>query len=286
MCLYTYVIELPGVKEENVEIRVSEGRFLIIEAHGCKETVSPLHVELERLRKRAREMMEQNQRMHRERMEEKQRKHREEMEEIERRVQEQEERIEHLKEMGEKRKKLREELEELQRMSQQEASYHVALVFQRACGSNNTYHQSPAAVHTAGMNYTLPQFNFRVPLSSFPPAAPIPFGHRRFAGSANLHGNFSVNPSTTPASLTTGYDDVINSASGIRVSSIVNFNRVSSSNNIMEILGTPISTILRLGSHKNTSSNKPKMLVPQGQLSRKSHQNCRSFFWVQPPPQE
>ncbi|KAI3865981.1 hypothetical protein MKW92_004816, partial [Papaver armeniacum] len=36
MCLYTYVIDIPGVKEEDVKIRVSEGRFLIIEAHGRK----------------------------------------------------------------------------------------------------------------------------------------------------------------------------------------------------------------------------------------------------------
>ncbi|KAI3900146.1 hypothetical protein MKW92_018226, partial [Papaver armeniacum] len=34
-CLHTYVIELPGVEAEDVKIRVSEGRFLIIEAQGC-----------------------------------------------------------------------------------------------------------------------------------------------------------------------------------------------------------------------------------------------------------
>ncbi|KAI3834088.1 hypothetical protein MKW92_052183, partial [Papaver armeniacum] len=36
MSLYTYVIELPGVKEEDVKIRVTEGKFLIIEAQGFK----------------------------------------------------------------------------------------------------------------------------------------------------------------------------------------------------------------------------------------------------------
>ncbi|KAI3865983.1 hypothetical protein MKW92_004818, partial [Papaver armeniacum] len=34
MSLYTYVMDIPGVKEEDVKIRVTEGRFLVIEAQG------------------------------------------------------------------------------------------------------------------------------------------------------------------------------------------------------------------------------------------------------------
>ncbi|KAI3834087.1 hypothetical protein MKW92_052182, partial [Papaver armeniacum] len=82
-------------------------------------------------------------------------------------------------------------------------SYHVASSSQQGYYSNNTYHQFPAVVHDAGMDYKFPQFNFSVPSSSFPPAAPIPFGHGGFAGSANFRG--------APSSSTTGYDDVINS---------------------------------------------------------------------------
>ncbi|KAI3865984.1 hypothetical protein MKW92_004819, partial [Papaver armeniacum] len=83
------------------------------------------------------------------------------------------------------------------------ASYHAASTSQQAYYSNSTYHQFPAAVHDAGMNYTFPQFNFSVPSSSFPPEAPIPFVHGGFACSANFRG--------APASSTSGYDDVINS---------------------------------------------------------------------------
>lgn len=91
-------------------------------------------------------------------------------------------------------------------------SYYMPSAFQQTYGGNNAFHhQSPAAVHGAGMKYTLPQFKNGVPSSSFPPAAAIPSGHGGFAGSANLPGNFSLNPSTTPSSSTTGYDDVINS---------------------------------------------------------------------------
>lgn len=52
----------------------------------------------------------------------------------------------------------------------------------------------------------------------------------------------------------------------VSISIRVDFDRVSSSNNsssIMEILGTPISTLLRQGSHRSTSSNRPKMMVPR-----------------------
>ncbi|KAI3844461.1 hypothetical protein MKX03_022593, partial [Papaver bracteatum] len=89
-------------------------------------------------------------------------------------------------------------------------SYYLLSAFQHAFSGNNIYHQFAAAGHGAGMKNTLPQFDYSVPSSSFPPAAAIPSGHGGYAGSANIPGNFSLNPSTTPASSTTSYDDVMN----------------------------------------------------------------------------
>ncbi|KAI3900148.1 hypothetical protein MKW92_018228, partial [Papaver armeniacum] len=68
-------------------------------------------------------------------------------------------------------------------------SYYILSAFQHAFSGNNTYHQSAAAVHGAGMKNTLPQFKKAVPSNSFPSATAIPSGHRGYAGSANLPGN-------------------------------------------------------------------------------------------------
>ncbi|KAI3834089.1 hypothetical protein MKW92_052184, partial [Papaver armeniacum] len=89
-------------------------------------------------------------------------------------------------------------------------SYYILSAFQHAFSGNNAYHLSAAAVDGAGMKNTLPQYNYGVPSTSFPPAPAIPSPHGGYAGSANLPGNFSLNPTTTPASSTTSYDDVMN----------------------------------------------------------------------------
>ncbi|OVA00988.1 Protein of unknown function DUF1296 [Macleaya cordata] len=88
---------------------------------------------------------------------------------------------------------------------------YMPSAFQQAYGGNSTYHQSPAAVHSGGMKYTLPQFKNGAPVSSFPQTAAVASGHGGFGGSANIPGNFPLNPSTTPSSSPTGYDDVISS---------------------------------------------------------------------------
>ncbi|KAF8413613.1 hypothetical protein HHK36_001605 [Tetracentron sinense] len=83
--------------------------------------------------------------------------------------------------------------------------------FQQAYADNSTYHQSAAAVHSAGMKYTLPQYKNSVSVSSLPQSAAIASGYGGFGSSTNVPGSFPLNPSTTPASTTLGYDDLISS---------------------------------------------------------------------------
>ncbi|MCL7028728.1 hypothetical protein MKW94_021317, partial [Papaver nudicaule] len=98
MCLHTYVIELPGVKAESVKTRVSEGRFLIIEAQGCKEAVSPLEAELEKMARESQERIE---------------KMRRETQEIKRKTQETKRKTQEIK------RKTQERVEEMKRESQE-----------------------------------------------------------------------------------------------------------------------------------------------------------------------
>ncbi|KAK9153243.1 hypothetical protein Sjap_000723 [Stephania japonica] len=90
---------------------------------------------------------------------------------------------------------------------------YMPSAFQQAYSSNNTYHQSPAAVHSAGIKYTLPhpQYKNSVELNSLPQSAAIASGHGAFGASTNIPGNFSLNSSSTPASSTIRYEDSVNS---------------------------------------------------------------------------
>ncbi|KAK9132434.1 hypothetical protein Scep_011962 [Stephania cephalantha] len=88
---------------------------------------------------------------------------------------------------------------------------YMPSAFQQAYSSNNTYHQSPAAVHSAGIKYTLPQYKNSVELNSLPQSAAIASGHGAFGASTNIPGNFSLNSSSTPTSSTIRYEDAVNS---------------------------------------------------------------------------
>ncbi|KAF9587867.1 hypothetical protein IFM89_006121 [Coptis chinensis] len=88
---------------------------------------------------------------------------------------------------------------------------YMPSAYQQAYGGSSTYHQSPAAVHNNGMKYTLPQYKSNAPVSSLPPSASVASGYGGFGSSANIPGSFPLNPSTTPASTTVGYDDLMSS---------------------------------------------------------------------------
>ncbi|XP_068666554.1 GBF-interacting protein 1-like [Aristolochia californica] len=81
-----------------------------------------------------------------------------------------------------------------------------------AAAGNSTFHQSPAAVHSAtGIKYSVPQYKNSVSVSSLPQSAAIPSGYGGgFGSSNNIAQNFNLNPSSSPAS-TIGYEDVISS---------------------------------------------------------------------------
>lgn len=83
--------------------------------------------------------------------------------------------------------------------------------FQQAYAGNSAYHQSPAAVHSAGVKYSLPQYKNSVSMSSLPQSAGVASGYGGIGSSANLPGSFTLNPSTDPTSTTVGYEDVMSS---------------------------------------------------------------------------
>ncbi|XP_010243690.1 PREDICTED: uncharacterized protein LOC104587685 isoform X2 [Nelumbo nucifera] len=88
---------------------------------------------------------------------------------------------------------------------------YMPSAYQQAYAGNNAYQQSPAAVHNTGVKYTLPQYKNSVSASSLPHSTAVASGYGGFGNSTNIPGSFPLNPSSTPASTTIGYDDVISS---------------------------------------------------------------------------
>ncbi|KAJ4975556.1 hypothetical protein NE237_000662 [Protea cynaroides] len=88
---------------------------------------------------------------------------------------------------------------------------YMPSAFQQAYTGNNAYHQSPAAVHSGGIKYALPQYKSSIPTSNLPQSGAIASAYGGFGSSTNVPGNFPLNPSTTPPSTTISYDDVISS---------------------------------------------------------------------------
>ncbi|KAJ4981146.1 hypothetical protein NE237_031983 [Protea cynaroides] len=88
---------------------------------------------------------------------------------------------------------------------------YMPSAFQQAYTGNNAYHQSPAAVHSAGIKYMLPQYKNTISANNLPQSSAIASGYGGFGSSSNIPGSFPLNPSSTPPSTTIGYDDVLSS---------------------------------------------------------------------------
>ncbi|KAK1258613.1 hypothetical protein QJS04_geneDACA024054 [Acorus gramineus] len=78
-------------------------------------------------------------------------------------------------------------------------NYFLPHAFQQTYPSSNAYQQSPAAAHSAGIKYMLPQYKNSVSMSSLPQSAAVGSGYGSFGSSANIPGNFALNPSTAPS---------------------------------------------------------------------------------------
>ncbi|KAK1274695.1 hypothetical protein QJS04_geneDACA000776 [Acorus gramineus] len=89
-------------------------------------------------------------------------------------------------------------------------NYFLPHAFQQTYPSSNAYQQSPAAAHSAGIKYMLPQYKNSVSMSSLPQSAAVGSGYGSFGSSANIPGNFALNPSTAPAA-STSYEELLNS---------------------------------------------------------------------------
>ncbi|KAK1320715.1 hypothetical protein QJS10_CPA03g00687 [Acorus calamus] len=89
-------------------------------------------------------------------------------------------------------------------------NYFLPHAFQQTYPSSNAYQQSPAAAHSAGIKYMLPQYKNSVSMSSLPQSAAVGSGYGSFGSSTNIPGNFALNPSTAPAA-STSYEELLNS---------------------------------------------------------------------------
>ncbi|KAK1303058.1 hypothetical protein QJS10_CPB12g00642 [Acorus calamus] len=89
-------------------------------------------------------------------------------------------------------------------------NYFLPPAFQQTYPSNNAFQQSPAAAHSTGIKYMLPQYKNSVSVSSLPHSAAVGSGYGGFGSSTNLPGSFALNPSTAPAASTT-YEELLNS---------------------------------------------------------------------------
>ncbi|KAK1326604.1 hypothetical protein QJS10_CPA01g01713 [Acorus calamus] len=89
-------------------------------------------------------------------------------------------------------------------------NYFLPPAFQQTYPSNNAFQQSPAAAHSTGIKYMLPQYKNSVSVSSLPHSAAVGSGYGGFGTSTNLPGSFALNPSTAPSASTT-YEELLNS---------------------------------------------------------------------------
>lgn len=88
----------------------------------------------------------------------------------------------------------------------------AAAAFQQALAGSTTYHQSPvAALHAAGLKYTLPQYKNSAAVGNLPlSAAAVPSGLAGFGGSPSMPGNLLLNPSGASVGSVAAYDDILN----------------------------------------------------------------------------
>ncbi|KAF9672568.1 hypothetical protein SADUNF_Sadunf11G0055700 [Salix dunnii] len=80
---------------------------------------------------------------------------------------------------------------------------YMPSAFQQTFASNNSYHQSLAAV--------LPQYKNSVSVSSLPQSAAVASGYGFGSSTSIPTGNFPLNTPTAPAGTTIGYDDILGS---------------------------------------------------------------------------
>ncbi|KAK8948889.1 hypothetical protein KSP39_PZI005300 [Platanthera zijinensis] len=93
----------------------------------------------------------------------------------------------------------------------QSYTYLPSAAFPQAYTSNGPFHQSTSAVHNAGLKYSLPQYKSSLSVPSLQQPAAASSGYGNYGGSANIPGNFVLNPSTTSTSTTLGFDETLNS---------------------------------------------------------------------------
>ncbi|XP_020577374.1 uncharacterized protein LOC110022656 isoform X2 [Phalaenopsis equestris] len=91
----------------------------------------------------------------------------------------------------------------------QSYTYLPSAAFPQAYTTNGAFHQSSSAVHNAGLKYTLPQYKSSLSMTSLPQPAAVASTYGNYNGSANIPGNFVLNPSTTSTSTTLGFDEAL-----------------------------------------------------------------------------
>lgn len=94
----------------------------------------------------------------------------------------------------------------------QSYTYLPSAAFQQPFTGNGPFHhQSPAAVPSTGIKYTLPQYKSSVSVASLPQSASVVSGYGGFGSSANIPGSFTLNPTTASASTPIGFDEALSS---------------------------------------------------------------------------
>ncbi|URE19920.1 hypothetical protein MUK42_34203 [Musa troglodytarum] len=88
-------------------------------------------------------------------------------------------------------------------------SYTYLPSIQQAFAANSPFHQSPAAVPSAGMKYSQPQFKSSLSATSLPQASAIASAYGGLGSSANIPGAFILNHTTASASTTIGFDEAL-----------------------------------------------------------------------------
>ncbi|KAL3833599.1 hypothetical protein ACJIZ3_008335 [Penstemon smallii] len=80
---------------------------------------------------------------------------------------------------------------------------YMPSAFQQAYASNNTYHQSLAAL--------LPQYKNNASVGSLPQSAAVASGYGAFGNGTTIPGNFQMNQPAAPSGTALNYDDVLSS---------------------------------------------------------------------------
>lgn len=93
----------------------------------------------------------------------------------------------------------------------QSYTYLPSAAFPQAYTNNGPFHQSTSTIHNAGLKYSLPQYKSSLSVPNLQQPAAASSGYGNYGGSANIPGNFVLNPSTTSTSTTLGFDEALSS---------------------------------------------------------------------------